>query len=174
MRFIIFTVFAALALQVAPAHAYDSHTKPDVKPIYKTVNGEKRVVGAKITTILKSDGGVEPRLHIGTMELPANEQGIKKWDDTQMRHFAIGKRPGYMLQEFRGLKFQQNGMEEVSVDVIYGEGNHLKAGDKVDFYSTWDRGYPGDQIRHVWGMNDGPVNKNDAQFHIILPGEPNK
>src|SRR5258706_14815738 len=113
-------LFFGLLVGAGAAQALDSHAKPVVKPIYKTENGVKRVIGAKITTILKSDGGTEPRLHLGSLVLPAHSVAGSRWNDTEMRHFGVGRKAGYMRKEWRGVNFRQNGLEEVTVDVIYG------------------------------------------------------
>jgi hypothetical protein len=164
----------ALTLVGAPAFATDTHTKPEVKPIKK---GDK-VVGFKMKMILKPDG-TSPfvRIGLGRMKAPDGTRQAENFK-SRLRDLAGGDLPGYLHVQFPEIEGVNNTEpREVEYQVIYGEGNDLKSGDKVDVVSAWrqpqysnaSNGGVKGNFFHVYGMHDGPVNSGDHEQVILLP-----
>lgn len=150
-------VFTAIALlfAVGVAQADDHHKKPVLKPIKQGDN----VIGFRVTAQLhKQHRGVWAKLHVGSMKVP---EALKTVD---RRALANGDIPGYARWSSPNVEIKQGEVKEIQYDILYGQGNDLKPGDKVDIYTTFDQGH-----KHVWGMHEGPVHSGDMDYVFELP-----
>jgi hypothetical protein len=142
------------------ALAVDRHERIQVSSI---VHGGR--AGAKIKLTLRPESYDRVRVGLGRMTAPPPTAGVPR--DNQLRKMAAGEEPGYLrvrLGEYTGLVRQQP--KEIEHVVIYGDGNDLQAGEKVDVVSAFTAN---GIYWHVFGMHDGPVTKNDTTSVIELP-----
>ena len=170
-RFIFATL---LALSIAPsaAHAVAHNDKVTVEKLRDP--NTKQVIGARIHGIADPENYSRFRVNIGKLQLPA-----KPANDTEHREMAAGIKPGYVraqIHEAQNLtvKPSQPGwheLQEFHVDVIYGQNNDLKPGDKVDIYTTYNNPVSNPTYWHVFGMHDGPVNKGDVTHVHEMPSD---
>jgi hypothetical protein len=167
-------VVASLVLTLcAAARADDHHAPPTVKPIKK----DGKVIGARISTVMIKElsfGSDHSYLHLGSMALPGPSlpKG-SRIDQIRVRRLAAGQAPGYARWSSGPIVARFRQPTEVSFDFIYGQGNDLKPGQRVDVYSTWNQsgGDDATALQHVWGMHDGPMNQDDKAYVVTLPGD---
>jgi hypothetical protein len=169
------TLVAALLLTLGCAGAAraQNHENVVVTPIKDKAG---TVIGAKFKMILKPSWADRVRVGLGRLKRDAAHQG--NIDNNLHRALAAGLEPGYIRAQLGDFKVKPQTPEEVEAKVIYGEGNDLKPGDKVDVVAAFNNltQHPGPNYGkhgywHVWGMQDGPAHQNDASFVFTLPGQ---
>ena len=149
--------------------------------VHKLRDGNKQVVGMRVHMIIDPENYDQVRINIGKLKLHPNDPADAKTKvvDAELRSIAAGLKPGYvraMLGELKGLKLKagQTNMyelQDVKFDVLYGQGNDLKAGEKVDIYTTFHNDKTNATYWHVFGMHDGPVNVKDPAHVHELPSD---
>jgi hypothetical protein len=129
---------SAVALVAAPALANSTHEVVSMKPVKQGA----AVIGADFHVVLKPVGHRAARVGLGYAFKNAN-------DHTPQHYVHVKDRSrGYMAADLETV--QVSGPTERTFRVLYGKGNQLKAGDRVEVYSFWDE-------RHLWGSNRGSI-----------------
>jgi hypothetical protein len=141
----------------------------------------KQVVGFRVHALIDPEGYDHARLNVGSLHMvvppPAPPApGVVPAAQPDARALGSGMTPGYvraMVIERQNIPLRAGSpnlheLIEVKVDVRYGAGNNLKPGDKVDIYSAF-RGAANPGYWHIFGMHDGPVQKNDVTYVHELP-----
>jgi hypothetical protein len=155
------------------AWAVDRHERIQVTPISR---GGK--AGFKLKVTLRPEFYDHVRVGLGRMTAPADAKN-GQFKDPRLRQLAAGDEAGYLrvrLGEHTGLAKTQP--HEMEYEVIYGDGNDLTPGEKVDVVSAFHHPTLKQQIDatgkqvdywHVFGMHDGPVNQGDTSSVMELP-----
>jgi hypothetical protein len=175
----ILTTFGLLAAVSPRDAAAVAHHEQVV--VQKLRDANKKVIGARVHMIIDPENYDKVRINVGKLKLHATNPADAKSHvpDTEHREIAAGIRPGYvrmMLGELTGLKLKQGQtgqfeLQEVKFDLIYGHGNDIKAGEKVDIYTTFNEAHKQATYWHVFGMHDGPVNVKDAAHVHEMPSD---
>jgi hypothetical protein len=169
---------ALLGLAVAPRAALAiAHHEQVV--VQKLRDASNQVIGARVHLVIDPESYNRVRINVGKLTVDPRI----KTNNADHRRVAAGVKPGYVrlqLGELQNLKLRGSGpssyreLQEVKFDVLYGRGNDLKAGEKVDIYTTFTTSLPKDDANsswHVFGMHDGPVTQGDTTHVHELPSE---
>ena len=116
------------------AFAVSSHEVPTIKAIKK----DGKVIGAELTVLLKPQGHRSALVGLGHPHQNKNTHSPKSY--MHVRDKALG----YIIQELGTV--QTPSVTEEKFKLVYGQGNDLKTGDKVEVYSFWEQG-------HLFGSN---------------------
>jgi hypothetical protein len=152
-----------LAVLAAPAvYAQDRshHRDVTVKPIRK--GGQ--VVGATITLVLH-DAQSTGRAHIALAE-PKLRADSANGTKEHNRAWFIDPEKVVLLG---AVDPPARELHEATFEVLYGQGNKLKGGEKLDVVSSWGR--PGGVITHNWGAVYGADRPNGHVADVTLPSQ---
>jgi hypothetical protein len=151
----VWLLSALFLLAATPAWAVARHERIQVKGINKSGQA-----GFQLKLTLHPEGYTEVRVGLGRMKAPAGATSDDK------RKLAAGEKSGYLRAQLGRMTLQSYQPHEASFDVIYGKGNSLQPGDRVDVVSAFTNNH---SYYHVYGMHDGPVNQGDTSSVIKLP-----
>jgi hypothetical protein len=160
------------------AQALDHHTVVSVKPVPQA----SRVVGAKLTLTIHPDGNFDHARVLLTRIGRTPDQMTSHGNDTDHRQLIAGVSPKPAAQPYvhmlleditTGIKRAPGQMTpmlpfEREYTVHYGNGNDLKAGDRVSVVSAFNN--YNNTYWHIYGAHQGPTGMSDPATIITLPG----
>lgn len=172
-----FLVASLLALTFAPgaAHAVAHHSDVVVQKLRDAKT--QKVIGARIHMIADPEDYDHIRVNLGKMKIDPTTKQQPGYNHRQM---AAGFQPGYVRAQALDVQnipkkanSSHHELQELKMDVVYGQGNDLKPGDKVDIYTVYNgqKASMGSSHWHVYGMQDGPMTTNDTTHVHEMPSD---
>ena len=158
-RIAFLVALAVLAAAGGAARAQSRYERLKVTALKKA----GKVIGARVKLVLRPDTGWNPgadRVRIGLGSMDKAKAG------TDHRAAASDKKKGYLLHQFPQLDGVTQ-VKEITLEVLYGKGNKLKGGEKVDVVSAWNAPKGSNpKYWHVYGMFTSQQDKSSV---ITLP-----